>query len=798
MQNEVTNVFSQQLDATRSKVLRLIDEQIGEIFLPLLSASDLLKSKNANDKRRNLSSGAIDQWEQILHSERYKVDRLEASFVVIGTMKAGKSTTINTIVGAEVLPNRNHPMTTLPTVIRHCPGKKEPELFFPDPKPMNRLISQLQDALRETESEGLLDQLPFCATDDGKELVRKITDGSLEEVHEYYKGQKAIFDFLKNINDIWRLCISEGVGVDIDHCLSQYDDIQKFPAIEIEFAHLNGQEYGIKNGKFALVDTPGTNEAGQTFLKKIVREQLDKASAVLAVLDYTQLNAEAEADVRRSLNAAASVKGDRLFVLVNKFDQKDRHGMDVETLRSYVAKQLFEGRLPESHVYPVSSRYGYLASKALQELEMNSRLPDYTVNPWVEDFIALALGASWEYEDIDLAEIKNRAQRLWRNSRFDAPLAEVVKVSYANCAAMSLQAAVDKMMEYNKRIIESLQLRQNALNTDAVTIEESIKSLNDKIMVIEDSKDEARRLIDESTKILQEEIFELFGKIDRIVKDEIERVFDRENWITRRLMPFVGNIGPEKSEQVNPFMRNDFHSQAEANQFIDKLIAAGAETIEPQLQEMHEMIEMAVDELVKGVWNGVNSRLDKALKAAERKLSETFSVETDFPKPSVKAIQVDFNSLYQSSIKEDNVVRTNVAYERKWYTLWSRRHKVVYQHREHIYCVYTKDVVEQLQEKVKKDLDTLWITLDNYMRSEFKPAISTYFIETADYLKRISGDLSDAIHDKTLQSEQLENLLFTINSILGRASGHQENLQLMEEIISSIRINSPLHEMNEI
>jgi len=774
-------VFLQQMDVTRSGVLQLIDEQLEGIFLPLLKSTDLLKSESVDEQQRNLSGKAIGQWREILQSERYKVDRLEASFVVIGTMKAGKSTTINTIVGAEVLPNRNHPMTTLPTVIRHYPGKKEPELFFPDPQPMNELIVQLRAALRAAEKRDVLEKLTFCATDDGKELVQKIVDGSFGEVYGRYKGQSQIFEFLKNINDIWRLCVSEGVGIDIDACLSQYDDIQKFPSIEIEFTHLNGQDYGIENGKFALIDTPGTNEAGQTFLKKIVREQLDKASAVLAVLDYTQLNAEAEADVRRSLSAAASVKGDRLFVFVNKFDQKDRHGMDVETLRSYVAKQLFEGRMAETHVYPVSSRYGYLASKALQELQMYDRLPDYTVNPWVDDFIAVALGASWEDEDIDLAELKNRAQKLWRNSRFDAPLADVVKASYANCANMSLRAALDKVMEYNKRIIESLQLRQNALNTDAAIIEDSIKSLNEKIVLIEDSKEEARKLIDESAKTLQNKIFQLFGKIDKIVKDEIELVFERENWITRRLTPFIGSSKQEKTGQVNPYMRNDFPSQAEANQFIDKLITAGAETIEPQFQEMHEMIETAVAELVTGVWTGVGNRLDKALHAAERNLNETFSVEVDFPKPNVGAIQIDFNSLYQSSIKEDNVIRTNTKFERKWYTLWSRRHKVVYQHQEHVYCVYTKDVVEQLQEKVKKDLDILWITLDNYMRHEFKPAISNYFIETADYLKRFSGDLTDSIHDKTLQSERLEDLLSTITNILARAYAQQEKVLAVEK-----------------
>ena len=58
----------------------------------------------------------------MLNNELRKISRLEMVLAIVGTMKAGKSTTINAIVGTEVLPNRNRPMTALPTLIRHMPG----------------------------------------------------------------------------------------------------------------------------------------------------------------------------------------------------------------------------------------------------------------------------------------------------------------------------------------------------------------------------------------------------------------------------------------------------------------------------------------------------------------------------------------------------------------------------------------------------------------------------------------------------------------------------------------------------
>ncbi len=55
----------------------------------------------------------------VLENEQQKLANNEMVLAVVGTMKAGKSTTINAIVGTEVLPNRNRPMTALPTLIRH-------------------------------------------------------------------------------------------------------------------------------------------------------------------------------------------------------------------------------------------------------------------------------------------------------------------------------------------------------------------------------------------------------------------------------------------------------------------------------------------------------------------------------------------------------------------------------------------------------------------------------------------------------------------------------------------------------
>lgn len=85
----------------------------------------------------------------------------------------------------------------------------------------------------------------------------------------------------------------------------EYAEVQKLPVIDVEFSHLVGMD--ACQGTLTLLDTPGPNEAGQPQMEVMMRDQLQKASAVLAVMDYTQMNSKADEDVRKELNAIADV-----------------------------------------------------------------------------------------------------------------------------------------------------------------------------------------------------------------------------------------------------------------------------------------------------------------------------------------------------------------------------------------------------------------------------------------------------------------------------------------------------------
>ncbi len=115
---------------------------------------------------------------------------------------------------------------------------------------------------------------------DMRALMQRIENGVAFE--KYYLGAQPIFHCLKSLNDLVRLA----KALDVDFPFSAYAAIQHIPVIEVEFVHLAGLES--YPGQLTLLDTPGPNEAGQPHLQKMLNQQRP-ASAVLAVLDYTQL-----------------------------------------------------------------------------------------------------------------------------------------------------------------------------------------------------------------------------------------------------------------------------------------------------------------------------------------------------------------------------------------------------------------------------------------------------------------------------------------------------------------------------
>ena len=430
-----------ELSQEAERLLMLSLEHLRQLQkLPMTSLDDVALKQGEHSRQvvqpLHFSVRGMDVQQATLNNELRKITRLEMVLAIVGTMKAGKSTTINAIVGTEVLPNRNRPMTALPTLIRHTPGQKEPVLRFSHVTPIDALMKVLQQRVRECDRQRLTQTLEIDK--DMNVLLQHIENGVAFE--RYYLGAQPIFHCLKSLNDLVRL----SKALEVDFPFAAYAAIEHIPVIEVEFVHLAGQ--ASYPGQLTLLDTPGPNEAGQPHLQKMLNEQLVRASAVLVVMDYTQLKSISDEEVRHAIMAVG--KSVPLYALVNKFDQKDRNSDDEEQVRALISGTLMQGGIAPERIYPVSSMWGYLANRARHELMTRGRLPDHQVQRWVQDFAEAALGRRWCTNDLeDTEHIRHAADLLWEDSLFEQPIQKVIHAAYANASLYALRSASHKLFE---------------------------------------------------------------------------------------------------------------------------------------------------------------------------------------------------------------------------------------------------------------------------------------------------------------------------------------------------------------
>ncbi|ELH2295137.1 dynamin family protein [Escherichia coli] len=599
----------------------------------------LSDSKNENrllfDKQK-----ALKRIEE-LEGEQIKTARREMVLAVVGTMKAGKSTTINAIVGQEILPNRNRPMTSVPTLIRHVPGKTEPVLHLEHIQPVRNLLITLQEKLATPAGQQVAQTLQ--QTGDTRELLDILTDDGW--LKNEYHGEEEIFTGLASLNDLVRLA----AAMETEFPFDEYAEVQKLPVIDVEFSHLVGMD--ACQGTLTLLDTPGPNEAGQPQMEVMMRDQLQKASAVLAVMDYTQMNSKADEDVRKELNAIADVSAGRLFVLVNKFDEKDRNGDGADAVRQKVPAMLNSDVLPASRVYPGSSRQAYLANRALHELRKNGTLP--VDEAWVDDFVREAFGRmkkDYVCKDSELAT--EGATDLWECSLIDQLITEVILSSHSRAAALAVDSAAAKLMQNAENISEYLSLRHQGLMQSIQSLQAHITSLLEDIREIADCQEQVTADVRMAMEEIDARTRELLTGVCTSLEEELNDYFRSGKRKEQQMLEEENSAQPRERNAFAFFhdifgtgnqhdRMRDFDPDSPEIKFSDRREALELMTqIESTVTSLHREAEAQfrpeLEKIVSGIETGFRGT---ALYATEniagrintRLEDEGFTVKISFP-----------------------------------------------------------------------------------------------------------------------------------------------------------------------
>ncbi|HBB6283522.1 TPA: dGTPase, partial [Escherichia coli] len=460
-----------------------------------------------------------------------------------------------------------------------------------------------------------------------------------------YHGEEEIFTGLASLNDLVRLAAAMGSEFPFD----EYAEVQKLPVIDVEFSHLVGMDPC--QGTLTLLDTPGPNEAGQPQMEVMMRDQLQKASAVLAVMDYTQMNSKADEDVRKELNAIADVSAGRLFVLVNKFDEKDRNGDGADAVRQKVPAMLNSDVLPASRVYPGSSRQAYLANRALHELRKNRTLP--VDEAWVDDFVREAFGRmKKEYVCKDSEMATEGATDLWEGSLIDQLITEVIQSSHSRAAALAVDSAAAKLMQNAENVSEYLSLRHQGLQQSIQSLQSHITSLLADIREIADCQEQVTADVRMAMEEIDARTRELLTGVCTSLEEELNDYFRSGKRKEQQMLEEENSAQPRERNAFAFFhdifgtgnqhdRMRDFDPDSPEIKFSDRREALELMTqIESTVTSLHREAEAQfrpeLEKIVRGIETGFRGT---ALYATEniagrinaRLEDEGFTVKISFP-----------------------------------------------------------------------------------------------------------------------------------------------------------------------
>ncbi|WP_187003650.1 P-loop NTPase family protein [Vibrio metschnikovii] len=353
---------------------------------------------------------------------------------------------------------------------------------------------------------------------DMKKLIESIkyVKSFKAEIH----GKREIYDFLKMLNDL--VCLS--VVTKTPFPFTHYNKVDALPVIEVEFAHL--EQYQSQVGQLTLLDTPWP----------MLTDQLKKASAILTVLDYTQLKSDTDATVRKELQDIAEQCKDRLFVLVNKFDQKDRNADSADQVKKYVADHLMAGAIDAQIVYPVSANRAYLASRAQTEIERHNTLD--SDQSWVEDFGVMAFGTFWKNSINNNDQVLQAAKMVWDHAGFSTLLQEVIRQLDQKSGITTLDALNSTAIKINNIVQDIwtlLEIREENIKSSIKNLEKQVELIEKNMRELDDLKDlipdffyHSANLESKCLSLLKSMKCEVFEKVSTYFEsNNVQRLLDK-------------------------------------------------------------------------------------------------------------------------------------------------------------------------------------------------------------------------------------------------------------------------------
>ena len=547
--------------------------------------SNILKIKTETEKivyeilesSKKIDFALKDENIKTMENELLKLKNEEFIISMVGTMKAGKSTTINAIVGQEILPSRVEAMTTLPTLITHIKGKVEPVL-----KLNNSYINTLNDLLRKVRNNS--------KSKNYSKSEQNITNNKNFQFKEQILGNEKIKEALTIFNDLRR--------VSKDQIFDKFIELKNIPRIEIEFKTL--KDIVTKdNSKLSLLDTPGPNEYKQSAkLKETLKIQLENSSAVIFVVDYKSYESGDTNDIKQRISDIHEyLKSKNFYILANKFDASKNSDEEYEDTKKRIHTyfELKEDKIELKNIFPVSSEWAfqsYLVNELILKDKINKSLPN-TKNFW-KDF----LGELWEEDIEDIERVKKICKIKYKNSYFQKVIDNIVKDVYENAMFRVLEKTmiVIDASKIITKMEDGFKVRLKSVNDTT-----NIGVLNKKIELLKKDIDKIKKVEEDFKNISENNFYLEFDGIEKSINNKLKSL-DNIKEFPKKKFEYKEEAQKAVEEKIQNIeqLKNNITSE-----FINK----GEEIVKKYIEEINSKLRGDFEKIIDDIKNQLGKEI---------------------------------------------------------------------------------------------------------------------------------------------------------------------------------------------
>jgi hypothetical protein len=681
--------------------------------------------------RRDQLSGEID-----------KVRSLELRVAIVAPMKAGKSTILNALLGEDLLPSRNTAMTAFPTSVVHAPDLDAPELHV---GAMRQVLIEIGAAVCDAVRRGGVDSARQRAvgSPDLAPVIEAAARGLLPWPPALAVGAEAVSQALHRMNDVVRLWCALDPSAEL---------LARLDAAALPELCGRLQIRSMPTGRLVVVDTPGPNDpALPAPLRDRVQRELESASLVLLVLDYTALNNLAADELRHGVLPILEVRGDRsLFVLVNKVDQRDpAKDLDSAGVLQFVAAQLgLKQAADRPRVFEVSARRALYASRLLRTFDDDDER--CRALPAAVQLAREAYGSDGWEEVLAAASpdrLRATAERTWKRSGFDAFIDGALDLLAAEVAPRALTSALDVSRGLLRRLGDDLRIQRAAVSKEMGGLSREIEALRADIQAIPAVCQRIKQSFADSIADLEQFVAEVADRLRENARLAVQGYFREPGnldavitWLTsRRRLPITSSLC--------------FESRDDALEFVDAAVALASAELAERIAGAEGQVARRTEEVRAGLAAGLERELRPILERTRIQL-RSFDVDVEMPDLAAPTVELATSSRVVRPVAGGAERLTR--FERRWYTLGLYRHRVLYEvPRPDRFQVSLDDVGQALGDAFERSLLGLVGGFKQFLDEELARDLDAFL---ADIEGRLTSYLNSIEHaaahrERTLQEK---------------------------------------------